>query len=51
MIKDFRKTKKILKIKNGQFSFFVDILKLPHTVISNVEKFTHPIQAILHTVC
>ena len=42
MIKDFRKTKKICKkIKNGQFSFF-DILKLPHTVISNSEKLTHP---------
>ena len=41
MIKDFRKTKKILKIKNGQFSFFY-ILQLPHTVISNSEKMTHP---------
>ena len=37
MIKDFRK-KKI----NAQFNFF-DILQLPHTVISNSEKFTHPI--------
>ena len=29
------------KIKNGQFSFFY-ILQLPHTVISNSEKLTHP---------
>ena len=34
MIKDFRKTIKFKKIKNGHFSFF-DILQLPHTVISN----------------
>ena len=40
MIKDFRKTIKKNK-KNGQFSFF-DILQLPHTVISNSEKLTHP---------
>ena len=42
MIKDFRKTEKFKNIKNGQFSFF-DILQLPHTVISNSEKLTHPI--------
>ena len=41
MIKDFRKTIKFKKI-NGQFSFFVDILQLPHTVISNSTKLTHP---------
>ena len=45
MIKDFRKTIKFLKNKNGQFSFF-DILQLPHTVISNSEKLTHPIRHI-----
>ena len=38
MIKDFRKTIKFKKNKNGQFIFFVDILQLPHTVISNSEK-------------
>ena len=38
MIKDFRKTKKLKMV-----SFFVDILQLPHTVISNSEKLTHPI--------
>ena len=38
IIKDFCKTIK----KNCQFSFFVDILQLPHTVISNSEKLTHP---------
>ena len=37
----FSKQKFKKKIKNGQFSFF-DILQLPHTVISNSEKFTHP---------
>ena len=38
IIKNFGKKK-----KNGQFSFFVvDILQLPHTVISNSEKLTHP---------
>ena len=41
MIKDFRKTEN-KKNKNGQFSFFY-ILQLPHTVISNSEKLTHPI--------
>ena len=41
MIKDFRKTENLKKIKNGQFSFF-DILQLPYTVISNSEKLTHP---------
>ena len=41
MIKDFRKTENLKKIKNGQFSFF-DILQLQHTVISNSEKLTHP---------
>ena len=31
------------KIKNGHFSFVVvDIWQLPHTVISNSEKLTHP---------
>ena len=39
MIKDFRKTENLKKIKNGQFSFF-DILQLPYTVISNSEKLT-----------
>ena len=38
---DFRKTKKLKKIKNGHFSFF-DILQQPHTGISNSEKLTHP---------
>ena len=42
MIKDFRKTKNKIKIKNGQSSFFVNILQLLHTVISNSEKLTHP---------
>ena len=42
MIKDFCKTKIFLKIKKGHFSFFVDILQLPHTVILNSEKLTHP---------
>ena len=32
MIKDFRKTIKLKKKKNGKFSFFA-ILQLPHTVI------------------
>ena len=40
MIKDFRKTIK-LKKKNRQFSFFY-ILQLPHTVILNSKKLTHP---------
>ena len=40
MIKDFR-NKKTNK-KNGQFSSFWDMLQLPHTVISNSEKLTHP---------
>ena len=42
MNKDFCKTIKFVKIKNGQFSFF-NILQLPHTVISYSEKLTHPI--------
>ena len=42
MIKDFRKTQIKKKIKNGKFIFVVDILQLPHTVISNSEKCTHP---------
>ena len=41
MIKDICKTIKFKK-KNGHFSFFCDILQLPHTVISNSEKLTHP---------
>ena len=41
MIKDFPKQKNFKEIKNDQFSFF-NILKLPHTVISNSEKSTHP---------
>ena len=41
MIKDILKTIKLKKIENGYFSFF-DILQLPHTVISNSEKLTHP---------
>ena len=50
MIKDFRKTKNFKKIKNGQFSFFY-ILQLPHSVISNSEKLTHPtVQHLLDTV-
>ena len=49
MIKDFYKTIKLKKLKNGQFSFFY-ILQLPHTVISNSEKFTHPIVHILYLV-
>ena len=43
MIKDFRKTKN----KNGQFIFF-DILQLPHIVISNSKKLTHPIVCIFY---
>ena len=38
----FCSTIKFKKIKNGQFSFFY-ILQLPHSVISNSEKSTHPI--------
>ena len=41
MIKDFPKKKIYKKNKNGQFGFFY-ILQLPHTVISNSEKLTHP---------
>ena len=41
MNKDFRKTIKLKKKKNGQFSFFY-ILQLPHTAISNSEKLTRP---------
>ena len=41
MIKDFLKHKNVKKIKNSQFSFFY-ILQLPHTVISNSAKLTHP---------
>ena len=41
MFKDFRKTIKLKKNLNGQFSFF-HILQLPYTVISNFEKLTHP---------
>ena len=37
MIKDFRKTK---KLKMVSFLYF---LQLPHTVVSNSEKLTHPI--------
>ena len=42
--KGFSQNQIFLKeIKNGHFSFFVvDILQLPHTVISNSEKLTHP---------
>ena len=33
------------------FSFFFDILQLPHSVISNSEKLTHPtVQHLLDTV-
>ena len=39
MIKDFRKPIKYLK--NKKWSVFY-ILQLPHTVISNSEKLTHP---------
>ena len=43
MNKDFRKTIKFKKkIKKGLFSFFVDILQLPHTVILISEKLTLP---------
>ena len=37
MMKDFRKKKK----KKWSLEFFY-ILQLPHTVISNSEKLTHP---------
>ena len=47
MIKDFRKTKKLKNIKNGQFSF---ILKFCNTVISNCEKLTHPNIQYIHSV-
>ena len=43
MIKDFRKTIKLKRKENGQF-FVVDILQLPHSVISNSEKLSHPIE-------
>ena len=42
MIKDFCKTIKKFKNKKWSVQFFVDILQLPHTVISNSEKLTHP---------
>ena len=45
MIKDFRKTKN----KNGQFIFFY-ILQLPHRVISNSKKLTHPIVCIFYFI-
>ena len=48
MIKDFRKTIKFKKIKNGHFSFF-DILQLPHTVISNSENWPTLLYTV-HTV-
>ena len=42
MFKDFCQTNIFKKDKkNGQFSFF-DNLQLPHNVISNSEKLTHP---------
>ena len=49
MINDFRKTQIKKKIKNGHFSFFCwhFATTVPHTVISNSEKFTYP---IIHTV-
>ena len=47
MIKDFYKTIKLKKLKNGQFSFFY-ILQLPHTVISNSENMTHPNMYVLY---
>ena len=40
MMKDFCKTIKKIFL-NGQFRFFY-IMQLPHTVISNSEKLTHP---------
>ena len=40
MIKDFRKTK--ILIKKLKIVIFY-ILQLPHTIISNSEKMTHPI--------
>ena len=46
MIKDFRKTEYLKKIKIVSLVFF-DILQLPHTEMSNSEKLTHPI-ATLH---
>ena len=47
MIKDFYKTIKLKKLKNGQISFFY-ILQLPHTVISNSENMTHPNMYVLY---
>ena len=41
MIKDFCRTIK-KNIKKWSVQFFVDILQLQHTVISNSEKLTHP---------
>ena len=40
MINDFCKTKK--NLKNKWSVHFLDILQLPHTVISNSEQLTHP---------
>ena len=41
MIKNFRKTINLKKIKIVSLVFF-DILQLPHTVMSNSKKLTHP---------
>ena len=38
----FCKAMQFLKIENGQFRFFFDILQLPYTVILHSEKLTHP---------
>ena len=48
MIKDFRRTLKLKKNKNGHFSFFY-ILQLPHTVISNSEKIDPPYCTVYFT--
>ena len=52
MNKDFCKTVKFKKIRNGQFRFCY-IFQLPHTVISNSEKLTHPIvyAQVLYYAC
>ena len=42
MIKDFRKTEKFKKNLKWSIEFFY-ILQLPHTLISNSDKMTHPI--------
>ena len=49
-LRSLAKQKNLKKIKNGQFSFFY-ILQVPHTVLSNSEKLTHPNPHPLSNTC